>query len=400
MKPTYLALTALLMSTAPIFAEEATAWRLFVADHGEPIVTVIDPAGAGEAQKIPLAGSATLHRSASGKTIFAVQGVAGVVTAISSGISVDDHGDHGDIEVAAPKLLSVEIPGKKPSHFVEHNGEIALFFDGEGVARIASEKNILQGNLELREVSTAAPHHGVAVAWGSHALLSEPNKEKPEELPVGIRVVDASGTQVGEVHACPDLHGEASSGDLLAFACATGLLVVKGENIPEISHLPYAENLPDGKSTTLLGGKGLQYFLGNYGPDKIVLIDPATEKKQDAFRLISLPARRVHFAVDPVRPKFAYVFTEDGKLNQINVIDGSIIGSLKLTEPYSMDGHWSDPRPRVVVAGDRIVVTDPLAGKLHLVDAANFEKAGEIPVDGKPFSIVAVGGSGETHAGE
>jgi zinc transport system substrate-binding protein len=43
-----------------------------------------------------------------------------------------------------------------------------------------------------------------------------------------------------------------------------------------------------------------------------VLIDPTA--KDDAFRLIDLPMRRVHFAVDSVRPKFAYVFTEDGKL--------------------------------------------------------------------------------------
>jgi hypothetical protein len=400
MKPIYLALTALLLSSGSTFAEETTAWRLFVSDHADPVVTAIDLARIGEPTRIPLAGPAALHRSGSGRTIFAVQGAAGVVTAISSGISVDDHGDHGDIEVAAPKLLGVEIPGKKPSHFVEHDGDIALFFDGEGVARIASEKNILQGNPELKEVSTAAPHHGVAVARGSYALLSEPNREKPEELPVGIRVVNAAGEQVGDVHACPDLHGEASSGELLAFACATGLLVVKGENTPEISHLPYGKNLPDGKSTTLLGGKGLQYFLGNYGADKIVLIDPAAETEEETFRLISLPARRVHFAVDPVRPKFAYVFTEDGNLRQINVIEGSITESLKLTEPYSMDGHWSDPRPRVAVAGDSIVVTDPLAGKLHLVDAATFGKAGEIPLDGKPFNIVAVGGSGETHAGE
>lgn len=400
MKTTCLALAALLLSAVSVFAEETTAWRLFVADHADPVVTAIDLAGTGEPTRIPLTGPATLHRSASGKIVFAVQGAAGMVTAISSGIGIDDHGDHGDIEVAAPRLLGVEISGKKPSHFVEHDGGIALFFDGEGVARIVSERNVLQGNPELREVKTAAPHHGVAVAWGSYALLSEPNGEKPEELPVGIRVVDASGARVGDVHACPDLHGEASSGDLLAFACATGLLVVRNENLPEIRHLPYSENLPDGKSTTLLGGRGLQYFLGNYGPDRVVLIDPTAVKEEEAFRLISLPARRVHFAVDPVRPKFAHVFTEDGNLNRINVIEGSITGSLRLTEPYSMDGHWSDPRPRLAVAGDRIVVTDPLAGKLHVVDAVTYEKAGEIPMDGKPFNVVAVGGSGETHAGE
>ncbi|PSJ61139.1 zinc metallochaperone AztD [Kumtagia ephedrae] len=394
-------LIALLVGLAPTLAaaEEKTAWRLFVSDHAESVVTVIDALSGDPIETFPVKGPASLKRSDSGRSVFAIQGAAGTVTAFSSGISFDDHGDHGDIEVSAPKPSGFEVSGKKPSHFVEHGGDIALFFDGEGVVRITDEKTVLQGNSAVREVRTDAPHHGVAVAYGEHVLVSEPNREKPDELPVGIRVVDRSGSRVGDVHACPDLHGEASSGNLLAFACATGLLVVsKGEDGPAIEHLPYADALPEGKATTLAGGRGLQYFLGNYGPDKVVLIDPTAA--EDAFRLVELPTRRVHFAVDPVRPKFAYVFTEDGQLHQLDVVAGAITKSVKLTEPYSMDGHWSDPRPRVAVAGNSVVVTDPLKGVLHTVDAASFEKAGEIAVDGKPFNIVAVGGSGESHATE
>ncbi|WP_284202058.1 zinc metallochaperone AztD [Mesorhizobium tianshanense] len=393
------AMLALLAGANEALADEKEAWSVFVSDHAAPTITAIDAVSGEKIGTFPVKGPATLHRSASGRAVFAVQGTAGTVTAISSGIAFDDHGDHGDIDVAAPKLTGTEIAGEKPSHFVEHGGEFAAFFDGEGVARIISEKAVLQGMADFREVKTAAPQHGLAVAYGSHVLLSEPNREKPDELPIGIRTVDQSGRQVGDIVQCPDLHGEAFSGNILVFACATGLLVVKdGEGAPEITHLPYADSLPDGKSTTLIGGRGLQYFLGNYGADKVVLIDPTAEN--DAFRLVELPTRRVYFTADPVRPKFAYLFTEDGQLHQLDVVTGKIANSLKLTDPYSMDGHWSDPRPRVAVAGDRIVVTDPLIGVLHLVDAASFEKAGEIAVEGKPFNIVAVGGSGRTHETE
>jgi zinc transport system substrate-binding protein len=378
------------------FAEEVTAWRLFVSDREEPKVTVIDAVKGETLDTFTIKAPASLYRSESGRTVFAVQGDAGAVTAIASGISFDDHGDHGDIDVEVPKLTGTEIAGQKPSHFVDHDGEFAAFFDGEGVARIISEKAVLEGKSEFREVKTDAPQHGVAVAYGSHVLLSEPNKEKPDELPIGIRTVDEAGAQVGDIAQCPEIHGEASSGNILAFACTTGLLVVThGDGAPEIRHLPYADSLPDGKSTTLIGGRGLQYFLGNYGPDKVVLIDATASS--DAFRLVEMPTRRVHFAVDPVRPKFAYVFTEDGQLHQLDVVTGKITNSLKLTDSYSMDGHWSDPRPRIAVAGDNIVVTDPLKGKLHLVSAAEFKRTGQIAVEGKPFSIVAVGGSGEVH---
>jgi zinc transport system substrate-binding protein len=36
--------------------------------------------------------------------------------------------------------------------------------------------------------------------------------------------------------------------------------------------------------------------------------------------------------------------TEDGSLHQIDVLDGKLSKTAKVTEPYSMDGHWNDPR--------------------------------------------------------
>jgi zinc transport system substrate-binding protein len=387
---------ALLAFCAPAAAEGKTAWRLFVADHESATVRAID-AGSGEViDSFELTGPSRLYRTDSGKTIFAVQGSNDVVSAISSGIAFEDHGDHGDIKIEAPKLTDVSVEGKKPSHFVDHNGKIALFFDGEGVVRILTEKAALEGKSETLDVRADAPHHGVAVAYGKHVLLTEPNKDRPDELPIGIQVLRDDGEKVGELNACPDLHGEASSGNILAIACATGLLVVKsGAEGPSVEHIPYPDTLPEGKTTTLLGGKGLQYFLGNYGPNRVVLIDPT--EGAEGFRLIELPTRRVHFAVDPVRPKFAYIFTEDGSLHQLDAVGGEIVKAVKLTDPYSMDGHWNDPRPRIAVAGDEIFVTDPLKSRIHVLDAKTFELAHEVAVEGKPFNIVAVGGSGEVH---
>ena len=376
-------------------ADEVTAWRLFVSDHAEPRVTAIDALESKIIDTFQIKGPASLYRSESGSAVYAVQGSANVVTAISTGLSFDDHGDHGDIDIEAPTLTGFEIAGEYPVHFVQHHDQWAAFFDKEGIARVFSDREALEGKADSREVNSGAPHHGVVVAYGSHDLVSVPHPEDPSKLPVGIRIQDRSSAQVGDVASCPDLHGEASSGNLLIFACATGLLVVKSAaGAPEITHVPYAASLPQGKSTTVIGGKGMQYFLGNYGADKVVLIDPT---ETDGFRLIELPTRRVHFAVDPIRAKFAYIFTEDGQLHQVDVIRGAVTNSLTLTEPYSMDGHWSDPRPRVAVAGDNVVVTDPLKGVLRLVAADGFTKAGEIAVAGKPFNIVAVGGSGESH---
>lgn len=391
-----LAIAACLAGGTALADEEVTAWRLFVSDHAEPKVTVIDALDGDILDTFAIRGPASLYRSNSGEAVYAVQGAAGAVTAIASGISFDDHGDHADIHVEAPRLTGFELTGEGPSHFVEHGGHWAAFFDGEGLARVFQESEALEGHVETREVAAGAPHHGVVIAFGRHDIVSVPNPEDPSKPPVGVRIVDRGGAQVGETVDCVGLHGEATSGNLVALGgCADGILVVRaGSGGPVVEPLPFTEGMPQGRVSTLLGGRGLQYFLGNFGPDKVALIDPA---EAEPFRIVELPMRRVHFAVDPVRARFAYVVTEDGQLHRIDVIHGVIERSIRLTEPYSMDGHWSEPRPRVAVTGDHVVVTDPLGGRLHLVDAASFEKASEIEVEGRPFNIVAVGGSGMAH---
>ncbi|MBN7758438.1 metallochaperone AztD [Nitratireductor aquimarinus] len=404
MRPSIVLLRAGLLSAGaalaalhPAHADEHEAWRLFVADHSAPELRVLDAEKGETIETFSLKSPARVYATESNETVFAVQRDANTVTAFSSGIHFDDHGDHADMEVSAPKALDGSVDGDRPVHFVSHYGEIALFFDGEGVARVVSEKQVQDGKPEFRELKTSAPHHGVVIPYGAHAIATVPNSKDPSELPEGVQVVDAKGEAVGDAAACPGLHGEATSGNITAIACDTGLLLVSGSRsaAPVIQHLAYTKSLPeDLKVSTLAGGKALQYFLGNFGKSNLVLIDPEDE---DAFRLIELPVRAVHFVVDPVRPKFAYVFTEDGKLNRINVLSGKIDKSVELTAAYSMDGHWSDPRPRIAVTGDEVMVTDPLKSVIRAVDAETFEKARDIAVEGMPYNIVAVGGSGEQH---
>ncbi len=386
-----LAATAL---NAPAFADETSAWRLFIGDHAEAKVSAIDLETGDTIGTFPLASPATLYTTHSGEAVYAVQGAGNQVSAISSGITIDDHGDHGDIEITDPALIDAVVPGERPVHFVEHDGKIALFFDGTGTTSIVGEHSWLDdGNVDPKIIDSGSPHHGVAVPWGDYTIISVPNAEDPTALPIGVNVINAAGEIVGETHGCADLHGEASSGNMLAIACAEGLLIVTGSGEPKIEKITYAD-LPEGKSTTLIGGQGMQYFLGNYGANKVVIIDPA---EANPYRLVELPTRRVHFVTDPIRPRFAYIFTEDGQLRQLDVIKGEIVNSLQVTAPYSMDGEWSLPRPRLAVAGDTVAVTDPLEGKVHLVDAENLTLSDEITVEGTPFAMVAVGGSGVEH---
>ena len=158
--------------------------------------------------------------------------------------------------------------------------------------------------------------------------------------------------------------------------------------------LPYPADFPKAYTGTLLGGKAMQFFLGNYGEDKVVLIDPDNEQP---FRLIELPTRRVDFQLDPATPRNAYILTEDGDLHVLDVIKGEIVRKGKVTEPYSKDGHWRDPRPRLAVADGQIAITDPRHSLVRVIDTETIKEIRTIAVEGRPFSIVAIGGSGASH---
>lgn len=384
----------LLGMAEPAATAETEHWRVFVADHSAATVRVLDVRSGATLATVSTLGPASLQASQSGRTVFAIQSDADRVSAIASGVALEDHGDHGDIKLSAPYLLNAVAKGQRPVHFVEHGGRIAIFHDGDGSVALVSEAQFAKGKLSPQMLRTQAPHHGVAVPLGKQTLISIPNEAKPDELPVGMRLIGEKGELLGD-YSCPDLHGESSSGHLVAIACATGLILADTQKSePKISFIPYPSSLPEGKATTLRGARSLRYFIGNYGPDAIILVDVSAK---EPFRFVKLPARRVDFAIDPGHSERAYVFTEDGALHRIDAIKGEIVKSAKLTQPYSMDGHWRDPRPRLAVAGEEIVVSDPLAGVLRVVNPETLEESRVIDIDGMPYGVVAIGGAGETH---
>ncbi len=395
---------ALSMAALPALADDEShaVWRLFVTDHQAGRVTALDAASGAVLGVFPTRGYVThLTPSDSGATLFAVQMDHDMVQVIDSGIRLSDHGDHSDLTLGDPRLLAVELAGQRPVHTVPHGDELVQFYDRDGAARIYHEGALLDGDARHETVRATAPVHGVAVPMDGYMLMAEPDMAAataPGDLPprLGLSVLDRHGDRVGDPAICTGLHGEAASAGLVAFGCAEGVLVAAPQAgaAPRLTLLAYGEDMPEGQVGTLLGGRALQVFLGNYGDRRVVIIDAGA---QDPFQVVDLPVRRVDFALDPVRATTAYIFTEDGQIHTLDLLSGALTRSARITDPYSKDGHWRDPRPRLAVMGDEIAVTDPRAGLVRVLDAETLLERRTIPVDGVPFNIVAVGGTGLSH---
>ncbi|NEX46880.1 metallochaperone AztD [Pseudotabrizicola algicola] len=380
-----------------VWAEGTTEsqYRLFIGDHAQGVVRAFDAETGDALAEFAIDMTPALTASASGRTVFAVQGDAGKVAVIDTGLAVEDHGDHADLKVSDAALLDLTLTGTKPAHVVDGSGRIALFDDGTGAVTVFDESALHEGSFVPQVLEPGAAHHGLAAPMGAYLVVSMPG-ETPEEPRRGLKLLDQSGAQVGEGVDCPGVHGQAQSARVFAFGCKDGVVLATpgpSGGAPQFQHLPTAD-LGEGNVSTLKGGTALQVFLGNYGADAVVLIEPGSDTP---FRKVDLPTRRVDFALDPVKARNAYILTEDGQLHLLDILSGEITQSVKVTEPYSMDGHWRDPRPRLAVAGDHIAITDPLQGLVRMIATDTFAEVRKIPVAGVPYTIVAAGGSGASH---
>jgi len=394
----------ILAGTGMVHAEDGhddvTLYRVFVADHAEPRITAFDLTEPANRWSFQTTGQSRLYPIDNGTAIAAVQSDADTVHFLRSGVTLSAHGDHSDIEIADPASLPQTLSGPRPFHLIDHGGKVVINFDGGGYAGILDAHALSDGTLEERRLPQARAHHGyvapIGNGWVTSVASDAPVEGDAAPSRIGLQPVDGDGKPTGEVAACTAIHGEAFSGAYLATGCKEGILpVTAGENGPAFKMLDYPADLPSGQSTgTLLGSTAMQVFLGNYGAKGLVVIDPVDTPH---LRYVELPFRRIDFTLDPANARFAYVLTEDGTLHQFDMLEAKVTASARVTEPYSMDGHWSDPRPRLAMAGDEVVMSDPKAGLIRRIAKADLKEIGTIAVDGMPFNIAVVGGSGVVH---
>ncbi|PZO68211.1 MAG: hypothetical protein DI498_00640 [Paracoccus denitrificans] len=379
---------------------DVTLYRIFVGDHDKGQVTVFDLSEPDHQHSFATTGQSKLFPIANGAVVAAVQSDDDTVQFIKSGISLDDHGDHRDIEVTEPSEIKASLTGPRPFHLVEHDGKVVLNYDKGGFAEILDSAALADGRVEAVKFPQSRAHHGFVTPLGKSWMSTVASDEEVQgdaSVPrLGLQAFDVEGKAAGDLATCTGIHGEAFSGAYLVAGCKEGVLTAKaGSEGPEYKLLPYPADLPQGMTTgTLLGSTGVQMFLGNYGADGLVVVDPEEEPH---FTYLKLPFRRVDFALDPAKPTTGYVLTEDGSLHRIDLLKAEIDASTKVTGPYSMEGHWNDARPRLALAGDEVVVTDPNESVIHRISTAELSEVGTISVEGKPYNIAVAGGSGVVH---
>jgi hypothetical protein len=369
-------------------AQTQHAVRAAVTDHTIGAVSIVDLMTGEVLNRFDTGSPGGLRHGAAPGQVSLAQGQAGRVDVVDMGLAVDNHGDHGDLKLSAPRLLPRVAEGPKPSHVLGGDGRLANFFDGDGSIVVTGEGS--PANLRAN-----VPHHGLAYPFRSAAgpRLMVSHAAATGARPGGVVLLDEQGREVARTDDCPMLHGEAISGRVIGLGCGDGVLLLNTRT-QEFRKVPYSAGAGNGRMVrNLIGGTDFHLFVGDFGPDAVTILDPDAGQ----FVVVELPARRVAFTMDPQRSNTMFVLTEDGHVHRIDTLAGKVVASAMVVQRYSLEGGSSVARPRLSAAGGLLAVTDPARSRLLVLDATTLGPQREVALGGAPLNVLAIAASGEQH---
>jgi ABC-type Zn uptake system ZnuABC Zn-binding protein ZnuA len=366
-----------------------TMLRLLVSDHETAATNLIDLDNGKVIARYAVESPTYPYTSPSGRFGVKIQTNANLITAVDSGITLEDHGDHMHAYKRDAKLTAFKVQGSTPIHFVAHVGQIAIFNDGNGEVMLLTERNFESAEAEMLTFKTARGHHGVAVPLGDRIVLTVPDTQNLDyALPLGIEVRDMQDNIVASFpDQCPGLHGEASSGAFVAFGCTDRVLVLeRNGNAFSVKSLRYAPETPSGTRVgTIIGHEKQNFLIGNFGQTGLVRIDPI----EGTLTPIALPMRYSAFRLDAETGEKILVVTADGNLQRLDAMSGEIEASVEAVTPFVFRNRV--PRPGLAVVRHFAYITDPASGEVVEVDIEAMSITRRFVTEGKPVRLAVLG---------
>lgn len=368
------------------------AYRLLVADAREGRISIVELTTGETIDTLDIAppeeAPTRFATSTDGRYGFAGlydRDDVEVIDGASRGVS---HGDHAHYYAGAPEVLTA-LPGGTPAHIVPHGDHTAIFYDDDGNYRLISGTDLVAGE-EGELIAADAPHHGVAVPWSAdRTIVTSYGNQDPAEstLPAEVVVHDGTGKTVEDgFPACPELHGEAATEQVVAFACEDGILVLESHD----DHFDGQKlDYPDGRSRsgTLLAVPGRETLVGDYTDGAVLVIDPIEHKATP----LAIPESLAALTVNAYDGGSLLGVTPDGTIHRIGIDTGETTSIPTTATEFDPAAEWTDPTPQLSATADTAFVSDPAAGSVYEVDLATAEVTRTLDVAGEPFHLAVLG---------
>lgn len=366
---------------------EITRGRLVVADDmGNVSVLDLDEAAPAPLDTFALGTGVRLSGDINGRMVYLVQRDANLISILDSGVTFESHGDHFHINERDPAITEHTFTGSQPTHFVNHDGWLAAFYDGSGDVDVIQERTLLANNPVVNTLSTGVAHHGVAVVAHGHVLATVGTEG--EALPASVGIWGSSeltGSPEMTAGPCPSLHGEAAAGEVVAFGCADGVLTVEhhGDHF-DVAKIDNPAGTVEGTRVgRLIGHDSSSVMWGNYGSEGFVIIDPEAGTMNATMTDHAVSA----FAFD-MGGEHVFVLTVDGTLHRF-LANGTADGTLAAIDAFEPGGH-SSPSPRLVAGAGNMYLSVPATQQVLEIHIEDLEIERMFTLSGTPSSIAVV----------
>lgn len=383
------ALAALAFSHAALAQGEPdrAVSRLFVADASSHVVSVIDPESRQRIASFGTPGKiGNVYPSSTGRWVFLVHTDANRVTILDTGLRLEDHGGHQDVEAGAPYIRGTVFPGQKPIDFWAGHGMATVHNDDDGAVTVFDERE-LENTIAPRTIKGAGTGHNNAVVLEDLVLLSLASEGTVTAY--GL----ADGAPRARFDGCPRTHGwTAPSPAFAAAGCLDGVLLFSKSG-PDLAARKVAE--PDGspenaRVSTIVSHRANPVLVGNFG-DGLALIQPDATVLQP----VPLSAAPVRFTYDRAGAR-VIALTLDGQAHAVNPASGTVLWSAAAVA--AVDPSGATPRPSLTVGDSIAYLSDPTRGIVVRIDLATGNQTGApIQVGGSPSLLTLVTMEGVRH---
>ncbi|OKY25590.1 5-methyltetrahydrofolate--homocysteine methyltransferase [Thalassotalea sp. PP2-459] len=345
---------------------------------------------------------------------------------IDSGLWREDHGAHLHDYEQAPEMSDYTLMGSRPTHVVNHDGQMAVFYDGDAnigtsaAVQVLTDIDINNETSELPGIEYSINMHGVAEPRGEH-LLSTIRRDDTDSTSNAKVLPD----QVGVYHfhdgeyeleqtldiTCPDLHGAAQNHEFVAFGCGDGVLVAHEHNDEyEAEKIANINELNGLRIGTIYGHEASETFVGiasAHGGGQAILVTLNPEDNE---------METIDWQPMPDASPVAYAFAFEGE--HFLILDNQ--GYLTVLTQHSHDGHMEwEFEGRIDISEQDVstmpdgmsfsmtvaqnahyaYISDPIAQHILQVHIEDMEIEGDIELNFAPAKIswLGIAEEGEEH---
>lgn len=351
--------------------------RLAVSDAGTNFVHILDIDSSSVVGSFTVPGETggTLTVTDSGQYAILAHGAANRVSIIHSGLTAENHGDHGHLLQGSPYVVATLNTGQRPTQLVPAGDKVVIFNEGEGSIAILDE-NLFGLSLNYDLIETDFPDHGAPLLIGDLVLAGYMSTGSVDVYDMDNNLIDSTGD-------CPGLHGAILVGDTGVFGCTDGVLLAElhGDHF-HWNHVANPAGTPEGTRVGTFYGQYGDVAVGNFGAG-LAFVDVVN----GTMSTLDLPETLFGAAASG---DHVAVLTSDGSVHLVHVREGH--GHLEATVENVVSGNTDSGRPGITALGDRAFVTDPENSQIIVLHAGHeaLEVEGTIAVPGNPSGIRAL----------